>query len=70
MKSKSVGVVQKGFRMPSVLSDDFSELCRRFGMSESQCLNRLCFLFVCNDGLLQSRCTDSEIVARFVDSYV
>lgn len=62
-------IIQKNFRTSKALSDDFSEICSRNGLSDSACLNRLLFLYCQNDTLLQSRVSDVTLVQQFHDLY-
>lgn len=62
-------LIQKGFRTNKDLSSDFDEICNRNGLSASSCLNRLLFLYVQNDSMIQQRVNDINIVQQFVDIY-
>lgn len=62
-------LIQKSFRSNKDLIQDFSEICSRNGLSDSACLNRLVWLYVCNDSLIQSRVNDVSIVQQFSDAY-
>lgn len=62
-------IVQKGFRSNKDLLDDFSEICKKNGLSDSACLNRLIWLYVSNDTMIQQRCNDISIIQSFQVSY-
>lgn len=51
------------------LAADFTALCKRYRISASSVVQRLCFLYVTGDSCIQQRVTDLSVTRSMAELY-